>query len=52
VNVFFNVQNLFDKDPPAAAFYGSNTIPGLFGGWPIGDDPMGRYFTLGVRISL
>lgn len=52
VNMFFNVQNLFDKEPPAAAFFGANTIPGLFGGWPIGDDPMGRYFTLGVRISL
>lgn len=51
-NFFANVQNLFDKDPPPAAFYGFATSPGQFGGWAIGDDPVGRYFTFGVRMKL
>ncbi len=52
VNVFLNVQNLFDKDPPAAG--GINTqFPGAFpSNYAVGDDTLGRYFTLGVRIRL
>ena len=49
MDVFFNVQNLFDRNPPPAAYYNSPQ-PGQFGGWAIGDDPMGRYITFGVRI--
>ncbi len=49
LQVFLNVQNLFNVTPPPAAFYGSQTIPGQFGGWAIGDGPVGRYFTLGFR---
>jgi outer membrane receptor protein involved in Fe transport len=49
---FLNVQNLFDKDPPPAAFSGAGTIPGLFGGWSVGDDPIGRYYMLGARFKL
>ncbi|MBC2665378.1 TonB-dependent receptor [Novosphingobium flavum] len=45
---FVNVQNLLDRTPPPAAYYNSPQ-PGQFGGWAIGDDPMGRYFTFGVR---
>jgi iron complex outermembrane recepter protein len=47
--LFLNVANLFDKDPPPAAAAGSGTIPGQYGGWSVGDDPIGRYFTLGLR---
>ena len=47
--IFLNVQNLFNRDPPPSAAAGSGTIPGQFGGWSIGDDPVGRYFTIGVR---
>ncbi len=50
--VFLNVQNLFDKDPPPAAFYSAQTQPGQFGGFAVGDDPMGRYYTAGVRVKL
>jgi hypothetical protein len=50
--IFLNVQNVLDKNPPPAAFYGSGTIPGLFGGWSVGDDPVGRYYTLGARIKM
>lgn len=50
--VFLNIQNLFDKKPPPAGQYGSGTVPGQFGGWAIGDDPVGRYYTAGIRIRL
>lgn len=50
-DVFLNIQNLFDRDPPPAAYYNSPQ-PGQFGGWAIGDDPMGRYFTVGVHVKL
>jgi outer membrane receptor protein involved in Fe transport len=50
VDIFLNVQNLFDKSPPPAAYYNSPS-PGQYG-WAVGDDPMGRYFTLGVRARL
>lgn len=49
--LFLNVQNLFDKDPPAAAFYSAQTQPGQFGGWAVGDDPIGRYYTGGIRVK-
>jgi outer membrane receptor protein involved in Fe transport len=48
--VFFNIQNLLDKNPPAAAPPGSTT-PGAMGGWAIGDDPLGRSFVTGFRFK-
>jgi iron complex outermembrane receptor protein len=50
--VFLNIQNLFDKDPPPAAFFSAQTQPGQFGGWAVGDDPVGRYYTVGLRVKL
>lgn len=50
--VFFNVQNLFNRQPPPIAFLGANGAVGSFGGFAQGDDPIGRYFTLGLRMSL
>ena len=52
VQVFLNAQNLFDKQPPAAAFVGANGNIGVFGGYALGDDPIGRYVTLGLRLKL
>jgi iron complex outermembrane receptor protein len=49
MNWFFNVQNLFNKQPPPGAFIGANGSVGSFGGFVYGDDPLGAYFTLGVR---
>ena len=49
LDVFLNVQNLFNRQPPPAASYGSQTTVGQYGGFAIGDDPVGRYFTLGVH---
>ena len=48
---FLNVQNLFNATPPATAFFGAATIPGQFGGFAIGDDPTGRYVTVGARMK-
>jgi outer membrane receptor protein involved in Fe transport len=46
---FFNVSNLFDKEPPGSAPPGSTT-PGPMGGWALGDDPVGRAFLAGFRL--
>jgi outer membrane receptor protein involved in Fe transport len=48
--LFLNVQNLFNKEPPpAGAVGGSASVPGLFLATTNGDDIMGRYFTVGFR---
>jgi iron complex outermembrane recepter protein len=50
--VYLSVQNLFDKSPPIYANQAVASTPGF--GFPatIGDDIVGRYFTLGVRLKL
>jgi len=49
---FFNVQNVFNKQPPPGAYLGSNGAVGQFGGFVYGDDPIGAYFTVGVRLRM
>jgi outer membrane receptor protein involved in Fe transport len=49
--VFLNVQNVFDRHPPIGAYTANGTRAGLRDGFPIGDSPLGRYFTFGVRIT-
>jgi len=49
--VYLNVTNLFDKQPdPFGSVGGSSSVPGLFGGYPQGDDIVGRYFVVGFRL--
>jgi outer membrane receptor protein involved in Fe transport len=50
--VFLNVQNLFDQSPPLAGSINAGLPGGSGDGWAIGDDIIGRYFTLGVRARL
>jgi iron complex outermembrane receptor protein len=50
--LFFNVQNVFNRQPPTTAFIAGNGAVGLFSGFAQGDDPIGRYFTFGVRMKL
>jgi outer membrane receptor protein involved in Fe transport len=50
--VYLNVQNVADQTPPPTAGAGPPARPGNFGGWAPGDDPIGRYFTLGLRARL
>ncbi|MBC2667121.1 TonB-dependent receptor [Novosphingobium flavum] len=49
--MYFNVQNIFDRHPPIGAYTANGTRAGLRDGFPVGDSPMGRYFTVGVRIA-
>jgi iron complex outermembrane recepter protein len=49
---FANIQNLFDADPPSTNATGTAGAPGGFGGFAIGDDPIGRYYTFGVRVKM
>ncbi len=48
--LFVNVQNLFDQAPAPFASYNS-ALPGNNGVAP-GDDPIGRYYTVGFRVRL
>ncbi len=48
---YLNIQNLFDAEPPIGAFSGNGSRAGLRDGFAIGDDPRGRYFTAGVKVS-
>jgi outer membrane receptor protein involved in Fe transport len=48
IEVYANVNNLFNRQPPPASFFG-NAAPGNFGGFAIGDDPVGAYYTVGFR---
>jgi iron complex outermembrane receptor protein len=50
--IFFNVQNLFNKQPPPISFLGANGAVGTFGGFAQGDDPIGRAFSLGFRMKM
>ena len=51
LDVFLNVQNVFNTYPPQAGFWG-NPTPGQFGEFIQGDDVIGRYYTAGVRFRL
>ncbi|WP_029915025.1 TonB-dependent siderophore receptor [Caulobacter sp. UNC358MFTsu5.1] len=51
-DLFLNVQNLFDADPPGGAYSGNGTRAGMRDGYAIGDDVLGRYFTVGARLKL
>jgi iron complex outermembrane receptor protein len=48
---FLTIQNLWDKQPPPYVSTGAqSSVPGFFVPVTNGDDPVGRYFTAGVRI--
>ena len=50
--VYGTVENLFDKQPePFGGVGGASGVPGLFGGYPQGDDIVGRYFIVGFRMK-
>ncbi len=48
LEVYLAANNLFNRQPPPAALY-ANDVPGTFGGFAFGDDPIGAYYTLGIR---
>ena len=52
LNVFFNVRDLFNKQPQPWSSAGGNGQIGALGGYSAIDESMGRYFTLGVKYQL
>lgn len=49
-SAFLNIQNLFDTDPPPSGTPGLFNQPGFpTNGFAVGDDVLGRYYTIGVR---
>jgi iron complex outermembrane recepter protein len=52
MDLYLNVRNLFNKPPDPWASTGGTGQIGTFGGWLQGDDPMGRYYTVGFRYKL
>jgi iron complex outermembrane recepter protein len=52
LNVFFNVRDLFNKQPAPWASAGGNGQIGALGGYSAIDESLGRYFTLGVKYRL
>lgn len=52
LNVFFNVQDLFNKQPQPWASAGGNGQIGALGGYSAIDESLGRFFTLGVKYLL
>lgn len=53
MSYYLTVENLFNKQPtPYGNNGGSSGVPGLFGGFVPGDDAIGRYYTLGVRLRM
>jgi outer membrane receptor protein involved in Fe transport len=49
LNLFFNVRNLFNKQPDHYAASGANAQIGSLGGYLPGEDIIGRYYTAGLR---
>ncbi|MBN8607409.1 MAG: TonB-dependent receptor [Caulobacterales bacterium] len=48
--LYFNIQNLFNTDPPPSGTPGLFNQPGFpTNGFAVGDDVVGRYYTVGVR---
>jgi outer membrane receptor protein involved in Fe transport len=52
LNIFFNVRNVFNTPPEPWASTGGTAQIGTFGGWLQGDDPLGRYFKLGLSYKM
>lgn len=50
--VFFSVQNLFNKNPPPYLTAGTSGTPAFSFPATSGDDIIGRYFTAGVRFKI
>jgi iron complex outermembrane receptor protein len=51
-NFYLNIQNVFNQPPIPSANAGPQGAPGNFGGYVPGDDPIGRYFSVGMRYRL
>jgi outer membrane receptor protein involved in Fe transport len=50
--VYFNISNLFDAQAPAGEYSGNGARSGLRDGFVLGDDIIGRAFTIGAKLKL
>lgn len=50
--LYVEVRNLFDRQPPPGAYPGAGGAVGQSGGFIQGDDPVGTYFSVGIRWRL
>jgi outer membrane receptor protein involved in Fe transport len=48
-NVYVNVRNAFNKQPPPAPNPTNAIFPGNLAFYAAGDDVVGRYWTVGIR---
>jgi iron complex outermembrane receptor protein len=49
--MYVNVQNVFDNAPQGSGYNGNGLRAGFRDGYPTGDNPMGRFYTLGLRLK-
>jgi hypothetical protein len=47
--MYLNMQNVFNDMSYPTASAGPQGRPGNFGGYAPGDDPIGRYYSVGIR---
>jgi outer membrane receptor protein involved in Fe transport len=52
LQAYLNIRNLFNSPPIRWASAGGSLQPNYLGGFAQGDDIMGRYFTVGLRLRL
>jgi outer membrane receptor protein involved in Fe transport len=52
LQVYFNVQNLFNQNPPGWSSAGATVQMNYLSGYPLGDDIEGRFMTLGFRFKM
>ena len=51
-SLYFTVENLFNRQPtPYNGAGAQQGIPGLFNGFAGGDDVIGRFYTIGIRLK-
>jgi outer membrane receptor protein involved in Fe transport len=52
LSAFLNIQNLFNTPPAPWSSAGGSLQPNYLGGFAQGDDIIGRYFTVGLRVRM
>jgi outer membrane receptor protein involved in Fe transport len=52
VDINLGIQNVFNQLPPITSTAATANLPGNTGGYVLGDDPVGRYYSLGVRYRM
>jgi outer membrane receptor protein involved in Fe transport len=51
-SAYLNINNLFNQQAPVGGSYVTGSSPGLTSGFVPGDNPIGRYYTVGVHFRM